>query len=81
MDTSKIINMSKMFNNCLSLTSVNLYNEYEFMFAGKVYKFTHKEVQRLKETCPEFTFENKNIPRLRKITNTLIKKYYPEDLL
>ena len=76
------IDMSDMFKDCESLIGIDDINGcYEFFENNVVYAFSNTELARLKIAIPNFTFTNKDIPRLRKITNTYINQYHPEDLL
>ncbi len=78
--TDATIDMTNMFKDCKNLISVNQ-DDYTFRVDGGFYTFTQQELSRLKTASPTFTFENKNIPRLRKIVDTFIRVYHPEDLL
>ena len=81
------INLEGMFKSCTALTSVDLSGfgwgstPITFTENGIDYTFYTKEVERLKQRHPEFTFENENIKRLRQYTTKLIRENYPEDLL
>ena len=76
------IDMTNMFKDCKSLVGIDdIGGCYEFFEGGVVYAFSNTELARLKNAIPNFTFTNKDIPRLRKITNTYINQYHPEDLL
>ncbi len=79
-DPSQTIDFTDMFKNCTSLTGFSSLG-YTFMIDNKAYKFTVKELQRLQYACSNFRFENKDIPRMRKITNHYMRTFHPEDLL
>ncbi len=81
LDTSRVVNMSEMFKGCESLTSVTLNSNYEFSINNKVIIFTHNEVERLQKVISNFKFKDKDILRLRKITDCYLKEFHPEDLL
>ena len=73
--------MENMFKNCHNLTAVNISNDYTFVEKNVEYNFTQTEIYFIKQVNPAFTFEHKNIPRLRKIIDTFMTIYHPEDLL
>lgn len=79
-DLSNTINFIDMFKNCTSLTGFSD-SEYTFLINNTECAFTRKEVQRLQSACNNFKFEDKDILRMRKITNHYIKTFHPEDLL
>jgi hypothetical protein len=82
-----IVNMSNMFKDCQSLVGINTSTKnpsetsYEFMVDEQTISFRLYEVQRLKQENPDFTFEKKNIPELRKQCTKIMQEKYPEDLL